>query len=61
MRTLDHARELFSRVDLEDMRETGCQDGGGAGVHTVAVGGGGWGADVDEIHFESVGEEMVLA
>ena len=36
---------------MEDVAEDAGEDGGGAGIERL---GGGGGADVDEIHFESV-------
>ena len=53
IRAFNHARKFLRRIDVKFVAEAGREDGSGGGVEGLSDGGR---ADVDKIHFQSVGE-----
>lgn len=57
IRTLYHTRELLGRMDLKDLAEAGGEHWRGGSVESLHGAGG---ADVDEVHFQSVSDDIQL-
>ena len=53
IRTFNHSGEFLCRIDVKFVAEAGREDGSGGRVEGLSDGGR---ADIDKIHFQSVGE-----